>query len=87
MWPQRSAAGPFGSTIVQGYLVMSLLALLSDEVYTVQGLESSLNDRSNRVRFASPVPVNSRLRGVITLLDAHELENGLQPALSGRSAY
>lgn len=76
--PERSARGPFGSTIVHGYLVMSLLASFSDEVYTIKGLESSLNYGSNRVRFPSPVPVNSRLRGVITLLEANELETGTQ---------
>jgi acyl dehydratase len=76
--PERSAAGPFGSTLVHGYLVMSLIAYFSDEVYTVNGLGSSLNYGSNRVRFPSPVPVNSRLRGVITLLEANELESGTQ---------
>ncbi len=75
---QRSAAGPFGSTIVHGYFVMSLIAHFSDEVYTVEGLESSLNYGSNRVRFPSPVPVNSRLRGVISLLEANKLESGTQ---------
>lgn len=76
--PERSATGPFGSTIVHGYLVMSLIPYFSDEVYTVEGLESSLNYGSNRVRFPSPVPVNSRLRGIITLLEANELETGTQ---------
>lgn len=76
--PQRSAAGPFGSTIVHGYLIMSLIAWFSDEVYTVEGLESSLNYGSNRVRFPSPVPVGSKLRGVITLLEANELDSGTQ---------
>jgi acyl dehydratase len=76
--PERSAGGPFGSTLVHGYLVMSLIAYFSDEVYTVKGLGSSLNYGSNRVRFPSPVPVNSRLRGVITLLEANELDSGTQ---------
>lgn len=76
--PEKSAVGPFGSTIVHGYLVMSLIAWFSDQVYTVEGLESSLNYGSNRVRFPSPVPVNSKLRGVITLLEANELESGTQ---------
>ncbi|GAB3199093.1 MaoC family dehydratase [Nocardioides hungaricus] len=74
----RAAAGPFGSTIVHGYLVMSLIAYFSDAVYTVEGLESSLNYGSDRVRFPSPVPVDSRLRGVITLVQANELESGTQ---------
>jgi acyl dehydratase len=75
---ERLASGPFGSTIAHGYLVMALIPCFSDEVYTVEGLESSLNYGSDRVRFPSPVPVDSRLRGVITLLEANELETGTQ---------
>jgi acyl dehydratase len=75
---ERSAAGPFGSTIAHGYLVMSLIPDFSHEVYVVKGVESQLNYGANRVRFPSPVPVNSRLRGVITLLEANELKTGTQ---------
>lgn len=74
----RAAAGPYGTTIAHGYLVMSLLAYFSDQVYTIDNLESSINYGSNRVRFPCPVPVDSRVRGTITLVDAKDSPNGTQ---------
>ncbi|WP_033294519.1 MaoC family dehydratase [Amycolatopsis jejuensis] len=74
--PGRAARSPHGSTIAHGYLVMSLMAWFSDEVYTVNGLNASLNYGSDRVRFPEPVPAGSRLRGRITLWEATERPNG-----------
>lgn len=65
--PERAAAGPFGTTIAHGYLTLSLVPLFSAEVYSVEGFRMAVNYGTNKVRFPTPVPVGSRLRGGVTL--------------------
>jgi len=76
--PERALAGPFGGTIVYGYLTLSLTTLFLDEVVTVEGAGLVLNYGSNRVRYPSPVPVGSRVRAEVTLLSAEPIQGGLQ---------
>jgi acyl dehydratase len=65
--PQRAAAGPFGTTIAHGYLTLSLVPLFASGVYAIEGVRMAVNYGCNKVRFPAPVPVGSRLRGVVTL--------------------
>ncbi|MEA2828045.1 MAG: hypothetical protein QOG43_2484 [Actinomycetota bacterium] len=75
---ERAAAGPFGGTIVYGYLTLSLSTLFLDEVVTVEGAGLVLNYGSNRVRYPSPVPVGSNVRAEITLTSVEPVPGGLQ---------
>ncbi|MEA2686513.1 MAG: hypothetical protein QOE93_1708 [Actinomycetota bacterium] len=75
---ERAGAGPFGGTIVYGYLTLSLTTLFLDEVLTVDGAELVLNYGSNRVRYPSPVPVGSRVRAEVTLTQVDPVPGGLQ---------
>jgi acyl dehydratase len=59
----RAAQGPFGGTIAHGYLTLSMLPMLLEEIYEVRGLSMLVNYGLNKVRFPSPVPVGSRIRG------------------------
>ncbi len=74
----RAKAGPFGGTIVYGYLTLSLTTLFLDQVVTVEGAGLVLNYGSNRVRYPSPVPVGSNVRAEVTLLSADAIDGGLQ---------
>ena len=65
--PVRAAEGPFGTTIAHGYLTLSLVPLLAAEVYAVEGVRLALNYGCNKVRFPTPVPVGSRVRGSVVL--------------------
>ena len=66
--PARAAQTPFGSTIAHGMLVLSLISTMSYEaVPTIRGALMTINYGFDRVRFVSPVPVNSRLRGRFVL--------------------
>jgi acyl dehydratase len=65
--PQRAAAGPFGGTIAHGYLTLSLVPLFVADVYAIEGVRMAVNYGCNKVRFPTPVPVGSRLRGQVTL--------------------
>ncbi len=64
----RAAQGPFGSTIAHGYLTLSLLPLLVGQVYRVDGTSMAVNYGGNKVRFPSPVPVDSRVRAEVDFL-------------------
>lgn len=65
--PERAAAGPFGATIAHGYLTLALVPLLAAEVYSLDGVRMAVNYGTNKVRFPTPVPVGSKVRGVVTL--------------------
>ncbi|MGW3967594.1 MaoC family dehydratase [Amycolatopsis sp. NPDC005003] len=71
---ERAAAGPYGTTIAHGYLTLSLLPMFMVAVYRVEGVRMAVNYGLNKVRFVTPVPVGSRLRGTTELLDAQPLD-------------
>jgi len=76
--PEKAATGPFGSTIAHGYLTLSLLPVLLEQVYSVGNIAMGMNYGANRVRFPSPVPVGSRLRATGKLLNAKQIAVGTQ---------
>ncbi|GAB3582275.1 MaoC family dehydratase [Calidifontibacter terrae] len=65
---EKAKSGPFGGTIAHGYFTLSLLPMLAWQVYTVQGVRMGVNYGSDKVRFPTPVPVGSRVRGGFELL-------------------
>jgi Acyl dehydratase len=65
----RAGAGPFGGTIVHGYLTLALIPRLSRSVYRWDNICASVNYGCNKVRFPAPVPVDSRVRVRIVLKD------------------
>ena len=65
--PEKAAAGPFGRTIAHGYLTLSLVPLFVGEVYALEGVRMAVNYGCNKVRFPTPVPVGSKVRGTVTL--------------------
>lgn len=72
----RAAQGPFGSTIAHGFLTLSLLPYFFDTAFVLDGSGLGVNVGLNRVRFTSPVPADSRLRGHLHLLSAEPVDNG-----------
>lgn len=78
----RSAAGPFGTTIVHGFFVLSLTAYFIEATLTIENASMSVNYGLDRVRFMSPVPVGSRLRANVELASAESIENGVRSTLS-----
>lgn len=65
---ERASRGPFGTTIGHGYLTLSLIAAYLEEVLQVEGADSVINYGADRVRFPSPVPVDSQLRAVAEIV-------------------
>ncbi|MFF2149378.1 MaoC family dehydratase [Kitasatospora sp. NPDC058190] len=64
----KAARSPFGSTIAHGYLTLSLVPMLVGEVYRVEGVRMGVNYGANKLRFPSPVPVDSKVRAGVELL-------------------
>ena len=76
--PVRAAAGPFGVTVAHGFLTLSLVPLLFETGFSVGDVVMGINYGLNRVRFANPVRVGSRLRGRFKLLAYDVLPGGAQ---------
>lgn len=78
--PARAASGPFGSTIAHGYLTLSLLPTLTDELVRVDGISAAINYGADRLRFVQPVPVGSRVRAVGEITGAQAGSGGVRLA-------
>ena len=66
---ERAANGPFGATVAHGYLSLSLLPMLTAEIFEVQGVEMGINYGADRIRFPAPVKVGSRVRAKVSLAE------------------
>jgi acyl dehydratase len=69
---------PFGGPIAHGYLTVSLLAKFAGECIAVDGIKLAVNYGLNRVRFASPVKVGSRVRARFVLAAVDDIAGGAQ---------
>ena len=60
---RAAAESPFRTTIAHGFLTLSLVSALMRQAMTFTGVRVAINYGVNRVRFMSPVPAGSRIRG------------------------
>ena len=68
---------PYGTTVGHGYLLLSMIAPTSFEVFVKPaGIAAVLNYGIDRVRFIAPVKAGSRVRNRIKLLAAEDKGNG-----------
>jgi acyl dehydratase len=72
----RAAAGPFGGTIAQGYLTLSLIPMLAAQLFHIDTMDARLNYGINKVRFPSPVPVGASIRARATIVEATDVPAG-----------
>lgn len=79
--PVRAKKSQFGGTLVHADMVLSLLPRLMDKVYKVEGVTLSLIYGSERVRITSPIPVDSKLRLHVSMLDATVKGDGTRVTL------
>ena len=75
---ERAAAGPFGGTIAHGYLTLSLIPMLSSQIFAVDTPGARLNYGLNKVRFPMPVRVGARIRARATLVSLTDVPAGKQ---------
>jgi acyl dehydratase len=77
--PERAAReSPFKSTIAHGFMILSYASRFGFETIDIQDMTMGLNYGLDKLRFISPTPVNSRVRGRVTLLDVEEKAPGLK---------
>lgn len=74
--PQRAANGPYGKTIAHGYLTLSLVPLMVQQIYRVTGLSMQVNYGVDKLRFPAPVPVDSRIRAGAELIKIDRTDRG-----------
>jgi len=64
---------PGGKTIAHGLLSLSLAPMFIRSVIGLKGLKNTLNYGADRIRYLSPVPAGSRLRGLVTIAEAEDV--------------
>jgi acyl dehydratase len=71
--------GPFGTTVLFGFQILSLLSFLCHPLRFKHGAGKvgyDLNYGLNRVRFVTPIPVNARFRNHVILKKIEQRKNG-----------
>jgi len=98
---RAKSEGAFGSTIAHGYLTLSLLPYMWDQIIEVNNIKMLVNYGIESFRFNQPVLVNSRIRTKVILnsisnlrgiskvkLDiAMEIEGNKKPAFEGNITF
>jgi len=75
---ERAARGPFGTTLAHGFLTVALVPMMVWEVYDIDQLSMGLNYGTDKVRFPTPVPSGSRVRGGVELLSVEPGSGGVR---------
>ena len=98
---RAKSEGAFGSTIAHGYLTLSLLPYMWDQIIQVENIKMLVNYGIDNFRFNQPVLVNSRIRTRVNLksvtnlrgitkiqLDIYmEIEWNRKPAFEGTMTF
>jgi acyl dehydratase len=75
--PERAADGPFGQTVAHGYLSLSLIPGLLEQLLRVSDARMGVNYGIEKVRFTAPVPSGSEVRLHATLHSAERRGEGV----------
>jgi acyl dehydratase len=79
---RANAESPFGGPIAHGYLTLALSNRFLPELLQVPAASAGVNYGTGRVRFPSPVPVGSRIRGGAEVTAVEEIAGGLQTTIT-----
>ncbi|MFL5377348.1 MAG: MaoC family dehydratase [Myxococcales bacterium] len=78
--PVLAAGGPFGTTVAQGFLTLSLVIPMWNDVYKHDGI--GINYGLDRLRFPAPVPSGSRVRARFRVEALEEVPGGVQATIA-----
>ena len=98
---EKAKSGPFGQTIVHGYLTLSLVPHLWGQIIEVRNLKMMVNYGMDKMRFGQPVLTGNRIRLVANLAKIEslrgicrayidftiEIEGQRKPALKGEAQF
>lgn len=79
---EKAATGPFGGTIAHGLLTLSLGPHLAHTIYRIDGMKMGVNYGYDKIRFPSPVPVDSKIRLGATLSSVQTVPSGVQVGIT-----
>lgn len=79
---ERAVTGPFGSTVVHGFLTLSMIPMFFEQSFPMDQLKLGVNYGLDRVRFPAPLPVGRRIRAHFKLLELNAVA-ALPPATQG----
>ena len=65
---EKAIHGPFGATIAHGFLILSFVSHLLEEIIDIQNISMMINYGCNKVRFINPVKVGAKIRGTGTII-------------------
>ncbi|PVZ40479.1 MaoC family dehydratase [Pseudomonas sp. CC120222-01a] len=75
--PEKAAKTPFGTTIAHGFLTLSLIPKLMEDILVLpEGLKMVVNYGLDSVRFIQPVKVDSKVRLKVDLGEVTEKKPG-----------
>ncbi|MBQ7181246.1 MAG: MaoC family dehydratase [Bacteroidaceae bacterium] len=72
---------PFGSTIAHGYLTLSMLPYLWDQIIEVNNLERMMNYGMDRMKFAQPVLSGQHIRMTTRLEELANLRGAIKTSI------
>lgn len=75
---RAKAESPFGGTVAHGFLTLSVMPHLLDQVIQVTGVKMAVNYGLNKLRFPAPVVTGSRIRLGIVAPAVEEIRGGVQ---------
>lgn len=98
---ERAKEGPFGQTIVHGYLTLSLLPVLWAQIVEVNNVKMLVNYGMDKMKFGQPVLSGKRVRLIAKLANIVnlrgvakadisfkiEIEDEKKPALTGVATF
>jgi acyl dehydratase len=71
--PVRAASGPFKTTIAHGYLALSLVPYLWEEIADIRNVKMLVNYGIEKMKFNQPVLVNNEVRLRVSLKSLTDL--------------
>ena len=78
---KAKAESPFGTTIAHGYLTMSMLPYLWDQIVQVNNLERMMNYGMDKMKFAQPVLSGQHVRMVTRLQELANLRGAVKTTI------
>lgn len=75
---RAKSEAPGGHTIAHGYLTLSLIAGFADEAFIIENVGHVINYGLEKVRFISPVPVNSRVKAHFVVQECKPVKDNVR---------
>lgn len=76
--PVSAAKGPYGVPIAHGFLILSLITGLECQSYSIKDVKVRINYGLDRLRFITPLKVNSDIYLTTKLISIEDVKSGVK---------